>query len=108
MTEEHADVVDQLLAARDLIADEERWCQGAIARDAEGNDTAAGNAAAVAFCAEGAALVVGSWKKMGPYLQTAANSLYDTVFFRVNDDLGHEAVMEVYDYAIRLAKDAGS
>lgn len=120
-------IVDILMQARDLISDKEHWTMGVLARDKSGNDIPATIDAAYSFCARGALVSVINTEHKScavdldscQYLTRACSQLYNTcsqlynkgnysyiikVAF-VNDNFGHEAVMDIYDEAIKLAKD---
>jgi hypothetical protein len=94
-------VREQLVAARDLIADPERWTQGAYARDVNDEPTMALSASACKWCPVGAVMrVTGSPYGWGPgtgALSVAANGLSASV---VNDEQGHAAVLAMFDRAI--------
>ncbi len=102
-----------LIAARELIADKSRWTQGTLARNVEGNpEHCVQGKTAVCFCAAGAVMHcatgedeeewIGAWSA----LDAAAFSLYGgRDVAGVNDKLGHEAVLKVYDHAISNCED---
>lgn len=106
---------DILVAARARIADPEKWCQGeyAVLQDgkviSEPRDLA--NATDVAqCCALGAVHVEAGHDYYASFdtrmlLTGASNRLYGKNAHQVNDDdeLGHDAVMKVFDLAIELA-----
>jgi hypothetical protein len=114
---------DTLIKARALLADPARWTQHALAlaRDAageshppnhprsssmfwawegiEGNDPAA-----CSWCAIGALQHV-TRASIKPFnlLTDAAETIYDLCITDVNDKLGHDAVLEIYDHAIKAS-----
>jgi len=91
-------VHDTLVAARALIADPERWTQGAWARDEEGGPVGTLSPAAVCFCAQGALVHVSrSGHERALEALSVAAGRRPTV---VNDFDGHAAVLEMYDRAI--------
>lgn len=100
-----------LIAARDVIADPKRWCQNALALTATGEQCFANSKHATQWCGIGAleyaskdllakrdarlrlhdsALVLFPESDNGTMLAAAA----------VNDQLGHEAIIRVFDHAI--------
>jgi hypothetical protein len=108
--------VAQLLArARALILDESHWTKGAFARPQYDSqfDVAPDSAVAVCWCAEGAILKFSDYP--GEHL-TEAQKLLDASADKhfgapsapwVNDNLGHEAVIQMFDFAIGAAVKEG-
>ena len=92
------------------IEDPARWCQGALARDEEGAETT-DILAAPRLCAEGALIAAhgGNWpdRKAVEYLGDAAKAQGCANFIKVNDRLGHDAVMSMYAHAIAAAEAQG-
>jgi hypothetical protein len=91
-----------------------RWTKGAFARDANGNEVFIWSPLAVCWCAEGALKRC----RLPRTIDDSISSLFDrrdlnqvaAILFgqdmtAVNDDLGHAAVMQMYDKAIELARD---
>ena len=104
---------DKLRRAKALIEDPENWCQGIYARDAKGLALKSREVATdgVAFCAIGALVratqnrdVVWVDGKETKKLWEAAKELFGHAPARVNDNLGHAAVMHMYERAIELAE----
>jgi hypothetical protein len=109
-----------LIKARALIADPARWTQNALARDAHGDshpqahpqsnniswDGLRGDdPQACSWCAIGAVQhVEPSSLKALKLLDEAAETRYGLSTANVNDVLGHEAVLEIYDHAIEEAQ----
>jgi hypothetical protein len=109
-----------LIKARALIADPERWTQHALARDAHGlshpsahpqgnnifwEGLQGNDPQACAWCAIGALQhVKPSSLKALKLLAIAADALYNTHIANVNDELGHTAVLAIYDHAIKAAQ----
>lgn len=107
-----------LIDARAKIANAGAWCKGALARDANGNETSPTDDDAVQFCALGAPdnVTLTDWFKLSDperieladALTGAQNALsgaaHDKYGWRsvvsVNDDLGHGATLAMYDAAI--------
>lgn len=91
--------VENLQAARNLIADPEKWCQGKEQTD-DGR-----------VCAVRAVWATGANLNARRALDKAARQLYwheeagEPLWpaVRVNDDLGHAAVLRMFDRAIELA-----
>lgn len=102
MTDIPAGIVEVLIQARDRIGDSKYWCQGAFTR-------ALRPTTEKAYCAVGALRVCEEGVFIEYYarafLRQAAFLLFDNSIVRVNDQLGHQAVMDAYDEAIRLAKE---
>jgi len=94
------DTTDVLLQARDLISDPQNWNQGSSFNE-DGTKMCARQALAQAS------------DKTETYIRTtqlldeAAEELHNMCIniIAVNDHLGHDAVMETYDLAIRKSKD---
>jgi len=102
--------VEILEAARDLIANPARWTQGDFARDEGGVGVNADNGDAVCWCAVGGvrkvAESIGELYEPNILLDRASGELYpesESNVVWVNDRLGHDAVLRVYDRAIELA-----
>lgn len=98
-----------LRQARDLIADEQRWCRFAMGVDADGVPQVGSLRTASAWCASGALLLMDvsyedskllnrCVRELFPASKIAAGSIGSLVW--VNDNLGHEAVMQAFDKAI--------
>ncbi len=92
-----------LTQARELIADRSRWTAGSFARTSDG--TPSTSAEGTCWCARGALRKVAGFeheRQLTDILNLAAvqalNERRGIVY--VNDRLGHEAVLKVYDYAI--------
>lgn len=101
--------VEVLRKAKELIADPARWCQGKSACDEHGVVRSLKDQEAVAFCAEGALGRISDdpWRyRLVPLMCQAARELYCYDHIYVNDQLGHGAVMKVFDRAIELAEEA--
>lgn len=106
-------VLEVLEAARGLISEPTRWTQGALARDARGEQCFANVPRAVQWCAIGALerVTTDVVAKRGARLrlQTAAECLFREVCDEaivlpaaaVNDSLDHTAVLQMYDCAIK-------
>ncbi len=103
-----------LRAARRLLTDNRKWCQGASARDYDGRATDVHDPHAVAWCAGGAL-----WKVVPGTLHGIDNDVCDRALQRLceaatgeteakagaanlNDDSDHVAVLAMYDKAIRF------
>jgi hypothetical protein len=96
-----------LTAARDLISDPERWCHGASARTSNGVSTMPCSPVAAQWCAVGACEKAHSGfihVEALDVLNKSARLHFKLGAAAVNDDLGHAAVMEMYDKAIEIAK----
>lgn len=91
----------KLREAKALISDPKRWCQGSYGKTADGEITLAKDPKAVAWCAVGACKKVGA---MSSILLAAADVLCEESDIYVNDTLGHEATLEMFDLAIELAE----
>jgi hypothetical protein len=109
-TPERRTVVTVLEEARDLIANERYWTTGAFARDRLGMKVSPRNESASQWCAIGALERVQICWPPSPIDHYAARILYRArprpyVVTEVNDRLGHEAVLAMYDRAIALARE---
>lgn len=101
--------VETLRAARELIADPERWCQEVAARGKSGRPVDPTGRAAVAWCAIGAcrriarrdADFVAAFDRLGR-AAFAVDVAHPGVF---NDTHDHAEVMAMFDRAIREAED---
>lgn len=97
-----------LVAGRAKIANPEDWTQGVLARDSRGVSIAPESPKACTFCAAGAILSVcpegmdtlSRYRHLWKKLDSAALQLYHVYVHDVNDLIGHEAVLRVYDHAI--------
>jgi hypothetical protein len=109
-----------LIAARAIIADPERWTQGHLARDANGQLAEPNEAAACSFCAYGAALRAAidlrlderEGRLIGSLLDSAARKVKTEIpgangslrpIAYLNDKFGEESrtlVLAAYDIAI--------
>ena len=91
---------EKLIEARDRIKDQKNWCQGVGARTERGNRTTTNSPFATQWCAVGSLIRSGL---DGEQLSLLSISMYGKVLTGVNDYLGHEAVMKVFDRAIQEA-----
>lgn len=97
-------ITDCLKKARALIEKPENWCQNSMAQNAEGAYVPVQSVHACKFCAIGAIdradhqSVVGAMAEF--VLGHAAHIKFGLSAFGVNDKLGHEAVLAMYDAAI--------
>ena len=94
-------VADILKEAKALISDKANWCQDTFSKqDADGHTQ---------YCAYGAFCTTADdsaySQKAYRFLNDAAATMYNFASaVRVNDQYGHEAVMKMYDEAIRMAE----
>ena len=105
------DIEKHLRMARDKISDPDNWSQGApFSQDGKKI------CAEIALCdtAPGHPLystALESWPAWRLLFKAAIElhpeMKFPTAVVRVNDDLGHEAIMEVYDRAIKEAAELG-
>jgi len=99
--------VDRLLEARNLIADPEHWTQETSFRDEYDREVHKDENPSK-FCALGAlAITYMPWSSRAEYdlLSEVSLDLYKQRVSIVNDEIGHEAILAIYDEAIRRAKD---
>jgi len=105
---ERQQLVEQLIAARALIADKANWTQTRLARDEYGTSVDPSVPDACRFCAVGAAIrVVGDQEPataMVNVLDKAAWRLFKRLVVDVNDARGHAETLRVYDEAIAVAR----
>jgi hypothetical protein len=96
-----------LRAGKARIQDPKNWCKGTFMRDSEGRGFAdEWRQSPVRWCALGA--VMGSLGKGKDYLCRAARSLFISPGISpayVNDHMGHNCVMMMYDAAIQMAEE---
>ncbi|TXM69671.1 hypothetical protein [Methylobacterium sp. WL120] len=98
-----------LIAGRALIANPETFGQGEYAYGADRKPISPQHESAVCFCSLGAVERVihrgtmSAPEKMA--LAKAAKALHGPLYnvIRVNDELGHEATLQMWDYAIEHA-----
>ena len=96
-----------LIAARDLIADPARWTQHSSARNIKGNCTRSQSEEAVCWCAMGAlerVCPLQDFVSTDDCLDRAGKELFGRLDVAVNDELGHDAVMQMYAKAIADAR----
>lgn len=100
--------IEKLEAAKDLISNSDSWTKNWFAADENGRTISVHDNRAVKFCALGALIKTGSCyteDHCGYYLNTAAHKLYGMSTSIVNDTKGHEAIMNCFDEAIKIAKE---
>lgn len=96
------------MRGRERLASRERWARREYAVDVNGNTAPPTSSTAVAWCAAGALFVcesprprsVGEAMKV---LDLVARSLFGLGVTQVNDELGYDAVLRMYDEAIKRA-----
>jgi hypothetical protein len=91
--------------AYELIKDRNQWTQNASARDRWSRKTAPGPVCwggrePVKWCAFGALNRFGVYQDTMRYLNTIAREMFDNNLVWVNDNIGHEAVVQVFEKAI--------
>lgn len=97
--------------AKELLSDRTKWTTGAIARDADGHSVNANSKKVVCWCSLGAVAHVADALNAGrgylianraiDRLVGAAYLLYDRESIaEVNDLLGYDAAMKLFDYAL--------
>ena len=94
-----------LRSARQLITAPANWTQEAYARGPDGTPYTANDIRAVCWCADAALTKVAStWHDRclaDAALRQSCNDLFGTVnFVKINDEIGHEAVLGMFDAAI--------
>lgn len=95
--------LEMLVKARALISDKSKWTQVYCARDKSGVPCNIGQNA-VSWCAIGAlAEITIDRCEVTALLRLSRASylLFNKPLINVNDELGHEAIMDVYDWAIK-------
>lgn len=109
MSCEH-EVLDLLKRARAKIEDKENWCQRAYARNKSGFCVAPWQSNACTFCAYGA---IYSFREFNYDVRALAEDRLvcavppgEVSPATVNDVLGHQAVLDMYDKAIALLQGA--
>jgi hypothetical protein len=102
--------VEVLIAAKTLIEDPERWTQHEYALRADGSGTFSLDVDARQWCATGAlqrvqdSQIASETTEAFIILESAARTLDIDGIVGVNDDLGHAAVMQMYNKAIEIAQ----
>jgi hypothetical protein len=92
--------------ARALIADEERWCRGELARDAKGRGVCPMSESAVKRCGLGALLmasyeITDDHRAADDLAIRAMQPLYGTAtLVKANNIRGHAAVLALFDEVI--------
>ena len=92
--------------ARALIADEEHWCRGELARDARGMGVCPLSDSAVKRCGLGAVIaaaheITGGYRAAYDLAIGAMRPLYGTAtLVKANDFRGHAAVLALFDEVI--------
>lgn len=98
-----------LIEARALIADKSHWTHEVFANTSNGIPVLPNSHRATKWCAIGALRkIVGNYldHSIGSplyILENASVELYNMNVVGVNDDLGHEETLQVYDLAIKSA-----
>lgn len=96
-----------LISARELIADEKQWTRIARARDVRGIPCEPLDCAAIAFCGEGAVRRASrgfaGCEDLLSMLNASASALYHGTLHHVNDEIGHRAVIHVFDFTINIS-----
>ena len=98
-----------LKEARELIADEKRWCRGFLAIDASGRRVDSLSKKAAQWCALGAlerATNKNSHMELGAFtsLMDCTLGLFGRSIVTVNNEYGHAAIMKAFDCAISKAE----
>lgn len=105
--------IEILEKAKTLIEDKSRWTTKAFARDRQGKICFYYSPEACQWCAEGAigkAFTEVDFKdrqerlKVSDLIYDVYNVAYQDMWVEVNDDLGHEAVMKLFDDEIERIK----
>ena len=100
--------MSNLRDAYELIKDESRWTRGAFARDARGESVRPLHSTATSWCAAGAIIKATgrgvAWvdNAEGLVLQRVARKMFPEfiAYTELNDELGHEAILQVFEKAI--------
>lgn len=101
--------VEILRAARQKISDPTHWTTDSYARSKSGESVDSDSTRAVCWCALGAIFAVAGHRE--PAMHVAKEELYNAVSVlggdgvaAINDERGHEAVLQMYDIAIAAAE----
>jgi hypothetical protein len=100
-------IAELLVQAKNKIADRSRWTTRYLARDKAGVPVCSNSPLATSWCAYGAVLLSSdaALETLAcAALKEAAINLFGRLPIHVNDILGHEAVMQMYDHAIQQAQ----
>lgn len=97
------ETIEALRQARELITPEDRFCRGQYAKTEHGTPASPTMSNAYRFCGLGAVRkVTGTYRDHAAVeaLKAAASDLYDMDVADVNDEIGHDAILKVFDKAI--------
>lgn len=100
-------IKEVLIQARKKIEDPKNWCQVYAALNRAGIPVAPEEPTACHFCAYGAISSVAGLKNIKlkretvSILRNAAQSVFKVGIITVNDGMGHEAILKVFDKAIK-------
>ena len=96
-------IKDELIRAKAVIEDPRNWTRGAFAVNEKGEGCSAVGDTACSFCALGAMLRVNASRNAMKHLVRTSETLPGGYVTIINDDMGHEAVMKLFDVAIESA-----
>lgn len=97
--------LETLVQARDLLSNPARWTQGMLAGDESNNQVAVNSLDAVCWCAIGACnKVSGNLSEHPDSLRRAAEEMRGWSPSQVNDSVGYEATLEMFDRAIEIER----
>lgn len=113
---DEANTSDLLIAAKSIIATPNTWCQGLNAVDEEGLLVTTGDSKACRWCSLGAILRIDptigyNAERMETALRAATHQMTygrSSKYIKFNDNNSHEAVMQMWDTAIKLTQEQES
>lgn len=97
---------DILTEAQERIRDPQQWAQGHYAYTKTGRACDYAAKGAVCWCAMGTLYKSRATKRVHTCIQEAADGMFSRAVIGINDILGHDAVMRMFDRARELAKEA--
>ncbi|UTS52108.1 hypothetical protein [Synechococcus phage BUCT-ZZ01] len=104
-------MLETLIAAKDLIKDKKNWCRVNRAQNKKGQYVDPWHRSACQFCAVGAVQKVANYDNniyTSPevvLLNNVSRQIFGRAVFMVNDEYGHDEVMQVFDKAIEKLKE---
>lgn len=111
-------MLENLIAARNLISDKNNWCTFNRAQNEHGEFVEPTDYSACQFCAVGAVQKVMGYDCNSldyqdvyqlpevEFLSSVSKVFYGRPIYITNDSLGHKEVLKVFDHAIQVLKES--